>query len=720
MPVLHLECLPPGLRKSDIISLLADVGGIHQRRLGHIDVHGSAASVEVPEGWDARLARALDGGSLRHKHIRAWSTGSFEENRGEGDHFQHLAQLLELEAEAAARQTMDAIERLAPAEAERTGNALIELAIEDQYSGLGGRFILSLAKRNRSAALPWNRLGVGTPVLLSSQDNPDGPRYRGVVCERVSRAVRVALNQLPRDESLEDTWRLDHSSDEVARQRQLLALERARASRGDRTSELRRVLLGEVPPSFRETTDSSLTRLDSSLNEPQFEAVRFARSAQDLALVHGPPGTGKTTVVVEIIRQAVRLGEKVLVCAPSNLAVDNLLERLLAFGEKAVRLGHPARVLPELREHSLDLMVEQHDNVRLARKLVREALALRRQAGKKSRAGWDRPTVSTLRQEARELIEDARRLEAQTVESILDATPILCATLTGVDSDVLGARQFDLTVVDEACQSTEPQCWIPVLRSRRVVLAGDHCQLPPTVVSQEAAREGLGVSLFERLLDLHSPGLSRLLTLQYRMNEAIMDFSSLEFYGAELEADESVRSHRLCDLTGVAHGPLTEQPVSYIDTAGAGYDEEVEPDGESRRNPEEAALTVRKARALLDAGLPARDLAIITPYAAQVRLLRQRAGALGIEIDSVDGFQGREKEAVIISLVRSNTQNEVGFLADTRRMNVALTRARRKLVVIGDSATISCHPFYGRLLEYFDALGAYHTVWEEMDQAAKQ
>jgi len=198
------------------------------------------------------------------------------------------------------------------------------------------------------------------------------------------------------------------------------------------------------------------------------------------------------------------------------------------------------------------------------------------------------------------------------------------------------------------------------------------------------------------------------------MNEAIMDFSSFEFYGAELEADKSVQGHRLRDLVGVSQSPLTEEPVSYIDTAGAGYDEEVEPDGESRQNPEEAALTIRKAREFLDAGLPSRDLAIIAPYAAQVRLLRQRAGDLGIEIDSVDGFQGREKEAVIISLVRSNTQHEVGFLADTRRMNVALTRARRKLVVIGDSATISCHPFYGRLLDYFDELGAYHTVWEEM------
>jgi ATP-dependent RNA/DNA helicase IGHMBP2 len=279
---------------------------------------------------------------------------------------------------------------------------------------------------------------------------------------------------------------------------------------------------------------------------------------------------------------------------------------------------------------------------------------------------------------------------------------------------LLGARRFDLGVIDEACQSTEPGCWIPLLRSDRVILAGDHCQLPPTVVSSEAAAEGFGVSLFERLMTQHGPAIARQLTVQYRMHQAIMDFPSREFYGATLQADPTVCGHLLADLPGVTATPSTQSPVEFIDTAGASFDEEVEPDGESRRNQQEAALVCRKVQGLLDGGVAAGDIAVIAPYAAQVRLLREQLSAPGLEIDSVDGFQGREKEAVVISLVRSNPQGEIGFLQDVRRMNVALTRARRKLLVIGDSATLSGHPFYRRMIEYFDALGVYQTVWEEV------
>jgi ATP-dependent RNA/DNA helicase IGHMBP2 len=201
--------------------------------------------------------------------------------------------------------------------------------------------------------------------------------------------------------------------------------------------------------------------------------------------------------------------------------------------------------------------------------------------------------------------------------------------------------------------------------------------------------------------------------VQYRMHDAIMTFSSREFYDGNLRADASVSGHRLCDLAGVRTEPLTETPVEFIDTAGAGYDEELEPDGESRRNPQEAALVEQKVRALLDAGVAATDIAVIAPYGAQVRLLRERLATPGLEIDSVDGFQGREKEAVVLSLVRSNPDGDIGFLADVRRTNVALTRARRKLLVIGDSATLSALPFYQRLFGYFEECGAYRTVWDE-------
>jgi superfamily I DNA and/or RNA helicase len=240
--------------------------------------------------------------------------------------------------------------------------------------------------------------------------------------------------------------------------------------------------------------------------------------------------------------------------------------------------------------------------------------------------------------------------------------------------------------------------------------------LPPTIISDRAAEEGLAVSLQERLIGLHGPGIAQLLTVQYRMHEAIMGFSNAEFYGGELVADASVAGHRLCDLSGVRSELPTENPVQFIDTAGASYDEELEEDTGSRRNHQEADLAARKVRQLLEAGVGAHQIGVIAPYRAQVRALRERLSEVsGIEIDSVDGFQGREKEAIIVTFVRSNPKGEIGFLEDVRRTNVALTRARRKLIAIGDSATLSHHPFYQRMLSYFEAIGAYSSVWDESE-----
>ncbi len=306
-----------------------------------------------------------------------------------------------------------------------------------------------------------------------------------------------------------------------------------------------------------------------------------------------------------------------------------------------------------------------------------------------------------------------RQLEAQAVERILNGATVVCATLTGLDSEVLGQRQFDLAVIDEAAQCTEPVCWLPLLRSKCLILAGDHCQLPPTILSQEAAQLGFSISLMERLVDMYGPLVTRRLTVQYRMHEAIMTFSSQQFYDADLEAHASVRGHLLCELPGVTANLLTQTPVEFIDTAGAGYDEMPEPDGKSRFNPQEAELVTCKVKAFLDAGVPAAAIAVIALYSAQVTLLRDKLPIPGLEIDSVDGFQGREKEAVVLSLVRSNAEGEVGFLADVRRTNVALTRARRKLLVIGDAATLSSHPFYANMVAYFESIGAYRSVWEE-------
>lgn len=626
------------------------------------------------------------------------------------DHFARLARLLDLEGRAVAEQTRERARRYAPAEAERAGTSLVDLVIRDEEAGLGGRYLLRLGRRRRSP-LPWTRLGVGSPVLLVPAQRPAGVEYRGVISQRADDSIQVALGNLPDDLDEHETWRIDLSSDDAATERQRRAIQDAGRAKSGRLAELRDVLLARREAAFQPEQDEPA--LHAGLNESQRAAVRFALSSSDVALIHGPPGTGKTTTLVELIRREVRRGHRVLVCAPSNTAVDNLLEKLLERGEDPVRLGHPARVTPALRAHTLDLRVEEHPDFLLARKMMKEALRLFREADRRTRAKPAPGARQEARREAKSLLADARKWEDKAATNILDHARILCATTTGLDASMLGGRRFDLAVIDEACQSTEPGSWIPLLRCDRVVLAGDHCQLPPTVVSREAAAGGFDRSLFERVIADLGPEIARRLTVQYRMHHSIMEFSSREFYDGELTADATVRDHLLSELPGVLATPVTQTPIDFIDTAGASFDEEVEPDGESRQNHREAALVCVKVQHLLDAGVSPSDIAVIAPYAAQVRRLRELLPLPALEIDSVDGFQGREKEAVVISLVRSNPKAEIGFLADVRRMNVALTRARRKLVVIGDSATISAHPFYRRMIEHFEGLGAYRTVWEE-------
>lgn len=626
------------------------------------------------------------------------------------DHFDRLLQLLDLESEAEKERVLRDLARLSPTEAEGSGNSLIHLRIRDAFAALGDRTIVVLGKRDPRELLPWTRLGVGSPVVLSPQQNDDDESWRGIVSARNRDSISVALSDWPEIDASADV-RLDASFDETSRQRQRTALLTAKSAPLNRLGQLREILLGNRPPKFDPAADEP--PLNSQLNGPQREAVAFALATQDVAIIHGPPGTGKTTTVVELIRRAAARGQKLLACAPSNLAVDNLLERLVRQGEDAVRLGHPARVLPELREHTLDLMVDAHPDMKVARRLVKEAHQLRNKADRFTRAKPLPGAKREMRQEARELIADARRLEEQVATSILDHATVVCATLTGIDPKILGEREFDLAVIDEAGQATEPICWIPLLRSNKLVLAGDPFQLPPTILSPEALKGGFAVSLLERLMAADGARLSRRLTIQYRMHEQIGSFSSAEFYDGSLAPDATVQSHLLADLPGVEISNLTSTPLEFVDTAGAGYDEEVEPDGESRLNPQEAELARRRVEQLLAAGMAARDVAVIAPYAAQVRHLRERITVDELEIDTVDGFQGREKEAVIITLVRSNSRGEIGFLSDIRRMNVALTRARRKLIVIGDSATVGGHPFYGRLLQYMERCGAYRTVWEE-------
>ncbi|MCH2126685.1 MAG: AAA domain-containing protein [Pirellulaceae bacterium] len=708
MALLHIESLPPQTTKGTIVRLLIQIGKVDRAKIGRIEVVNRTARVEIPDRQLGRAVKLLDGENLANRKIHVWGEPSSLPATFANEHFARLAHLLQIEAAAEAERVAQTLKNLTPRDAEQSGHSIVDLIVREEHAGLGGHVLVLFAKRSGTPFV-WTRLGIGAPVVLSN--SLDETRLRGVVSRKSALSIEVAFPQALPAEISDSVIRLDLSNDEIARTRQHSALLKIRSAVGDRLSHLRQVLLGEARAEFQGTTELSF--FNEGLDTSQQETVTFALSGQDVALIHGPPGTGKTTALVEIVQQAVSQGDKVLACAPSNTAVDNLFQRLLGVGEKVVRLGHPARVLPELRNQTLDLMVESHDDTKLVRKLTREAHALFHKAARFTRAKPEVGERREMREEAKRLLEDARRLEVQVVQQILDDADVVCATLTGLDTQVMGQRNFDLAVIDEACQTTEPACWIPLLRSNRVILAGDHCQLPPTVISREAEAEGFGISMFERLMQMGEDELSRRLTVQYRMHRDIMQFSSKQFYQGGLVAHPSVATHCLADLEAVDQNEQTSSPVIFIDTAGAGFEEEMEPDGESRRNPSEAKLVLHKLQELREAGLTPPEIAIIAPYAAQVRLIRSQCAMEGLEIDTVDGFQGREKEVILITCVRSNAQGAIGFLADTRRINVALTRARRKLIVVGDSATIGAHPFYQQLLEYFEGIGAYHTVWEE-------
>ena len=618
------------------------------------------------------------------------------------EHFEQLATWLDMESEAERQRMAARRKRFSKADVEASGESIIDLVVSDHETGVGGLFLLTFAKRRQGTSLPWTRLRVGSPVVVSSEEGD----MHGVVSRRTQRTIQVAVSEWPDG----DLFRLDLSPDERTRRQQQLALSIVEQSRG-RLGELRKLFLDQREPKFGELRELTCK---ADLNASQIEAIRFAKSAEDIAIIHGPPGTGKTTTLVELIGQLIDDGQQVLACAPSNTAVDNLLERLVNQGRRAVRLGHPARVAESLRESSLDAKVQNHPDMKIVQELMDEADRMFRKASRYTRAKPARGQRQEYRQAGRDLKKDARRLEQQVVHHVLDRAEVICATTT-LDDELLGDRHFSWLIIDEACQSTEPGCWVPLMRADRVVLGGDHCQLPPTVISTDAAKQGFAVSLMERTVKLYGDRCTRQLDVQYRMHEAIMDFSASQFYRDNLTAHESVAQHQLAELEHVNAIASEEPPVTFYDTAGANWDEELEPDGESRMNRSEAELVVSLVDEFLERGVRPEEVAVIAPYAAQVRWIRKQTNWQGVEIDTVDGFQGREKELVIISLVRSNPECEIGFLADTRRMNVALTRARRRLIVIGDSATLGGNDFYSALLEYVESIGAYRSVFERMN-----
>lgn len=613
--------------------------------------------------------------------------------------------LLELERaaerETAARQFADRTD----AELVAAGTALLRLEVRDLLPGLGGS-LQAVLQPSRGGELPAHRIAPGDLVAL--REARDREPVATAVVARVRRdTLTVALDGDGVDVELPPLVRLDRVASDVTWQRLAAAVDELGREPGKERRELVEVLFGEREPDFA-PAGAEPGWLDPTLDDSQRAAVTHALTARHVALIHGPPGTGKTTAVVEFVRQVAARGERVLACAPSNVAVDNLTERLAGSGLRIVRLGHPARVGDAVAAVTLAAQVDAAPEQKLLRQVRREVAqglrAVHRATGRRER--------HAARDDVRARRRELRQLETAITRGIVEGADVVLATNTGVTDRLLRDLSFDQLVIDEAAQALEAACWIPLLRARRVLLAGDHRQLPPTILSERAATDGLATTMFERLAD--SPAgerIARMLTVQYRMHAEIMAWPARRFYDGRLTAAPAVAGHLLNGLPGVTASAWTGIPLRFVDTAGCGHDETPGDDDGSKANPGEAELVTRIVTRLLDDGVDADELAVITPYNAQVQLLRD-ALPEKVEIGTVDGLQGREKEATVVSLVRSNESGEVGFLRELRRLNVALTRARRHLTIVGDSATLAHDPDLLALVEHLQAHADYRSAFE--------
>lgn len=484
-------------------------------------------------------------------------------------------------------------------------------------------------------------------------------------------------------------------------------------------AELREIMQGEINPSFEKPDESILI---PNLNLSQNRAIRHALSAEDVAVIHGPPGTGKTTTLVQAIRLTLQTEKQVLVCAPTNTAVDLLTEKLLEQGISVLRVGHPARISEELIGSSVDGQVQSHLYYKDIKNLRKNAEEYFRMAGKYKRVFGkeDAAQRAAFYAEAKNCIKEARLLEEHVVNSLFENAQVICCTPVTSTNRALQKKTFHTLFFDEASQALEPMVWIPLTKCNRVIFSGDHFQLPPVVKSMKAKSEGLDITLLDRCIKLD--GVSSLLTRQYRMHNAIMSFSNAYFYNNELEADITVKE-ALLDAT--SDSDLLSTPVELIDTAGCSFDEVQNPETLSLCNPGEAELLFKHLNLLLEQythSYPDQKISVgvISPYKEQIELLTEKLKEQdfsekpihSISVKTIDGFQGEERDVIYISLVRSNANSEIGFLSDIRRMNVALTRARKKLVVIMDTSTIGNHPFYKSFIEYCEKNNFYKSAWE--------
>ena len=629
------------------------------------------------------------------------------------DYFRQLAVALKQEWQEDKKNFEEQVLRSSVQDRRNNGYSWYPVAIRDTELGKG-EYLTVQFERNTHTQIP-HFFRFGGAATLFSQHQPDTNRLEGIITHVSGNTLKINFRteELP-DWAEDGKLGIDLAFDDNSYEEMRKALQLADALKDKREEgRLIRILTGEETPAWKREQSGFTSR---ALNESQQAAVRKIADAQDLAIVHGPPGTGKTTTLIEAIKK-LSSTEKgpLLVVAPSNAAVDLLSEKTADAGLAVLRIGNPVRVSEKLQSLTLDEKLSAHPRMKEIRRMKKQANEYRTMAHKYKRsfgkAEWEQRKA--LFKEARAIMKEVDDSMEYMTHDIIEKSQVITATLVGAAHYTIASLRYAVVIMDEATQALEPAAWIPILKTNKLVLAGDHQQLAPTVKSQAAAEAGLSTSLFEKLVR-RWPETVTMLTTQYRMNEAIMEFPNREFYEGRLVADAQVADHTIYP---------GDRPFLFIDTAGCGFEEKQV--GTSTSNPEEAAFLVnyflRYWKELSEAGIPLKDLSIgiIAPYKEQleaIRLAVENAGSppfgQQLSINTVDSFQGQERDIILISMTRSNPDSRIGFLSEIRRMNVAMTRAKKKLVIIGDSSTLAQHAFYAELIELAEKRNAYQSAWE--------
>eukprot|EP01133_Synstelium_polycarpum_P018869 gene18869-22570_t len=612
-----------------------------------------------------------------------------------------------MEKESEMEQAVTLQSTLSNRELELKGVCIRKMRVSSLSSGLGGRSLMKL-ERQDGAELPPHRMTPGDIVgIRPTKSRPGAVQASGVVYRVEHSRITISFDDF-QDDTMNDwdnyTFAIDKLANDVTYRKMREAVDRlSTISSVSPCSRVIDIIFNGDEPTHNETVAPAIIPI-TKLNFPQIESIQFALASNEIALIHGPPGTGKTTTVVEFIVQVCKSGGKVLACGPSNLSVDNILERLLAFPGivNPTRIGHPARVMAQLSKYTMDHKSKNGDDANIIKKADRDE------------------EKRKINNSIRDLRKDLKAREMVLIETIIKNSNVILSTNTGAaDFSLRGKDDFDWVIIDEAAQSLEASCWIPMQKGKRLLLAGDHQQLPPTIHSDKASKDGLSITLFERLIKSHGDNIARLLSVQYRMNSAIMDWSSKEFYNSKMTADPSVANHTLIELSKTKRQAVTTTcPLMMIDTSGCAMEESADDESESKFNIGETKVVLRCIEKLVRYGMDQAAIGVITPYNGQVKALKALVQPQfpDVEIGTVDGFQGREKEVVIISMVRSNEPpHKVGFLAEDRRTNVAVTRARRQVLVVCDTTTISSYPFLKRMVEYFRKNGEIRSALEYVE-----